>query len=126
VFGQLRGKVYDTHTQKPIARVTIESKNSGMKESTDGEGRFYFANLNNGDSLIFSHVGYNMVTLKAGIEELIVYLDKSENIIEEIVLQTGYESLPKERATGSFTSIDKALLNRSTSSNLMERLEGVS
>src|SRR5690606_36831105 len=42
--------------------------------------------------------------------------------IEEVQVNTGYQRLPKERATGSFVQIDNELLNRSVSTHLLERL----
>ena len=46
--------------------------------------------------------------------------------LDEIsVVSTGYEALPKERATGSFVKIDNKLLNRRVSTNILDRLDGV-
>ena len=38
---------------------------------------------------------------------------------------TGYQKIPKERATGSFVQVDSMLLNRSVSTNILDRLDGV-
>jgi TonB-linked SusC/RagA family outer membrane protein len=45
--------------------------------------------------------------------------------LQEVVINTGYYQIPKERATGSFDHIDKQLINRSTGSNIISRLEGI-
>src|SRR5690606_12870067 len=45
--------------------------------------------------------------------------------IEEVQVSTGYYRIPKERATGSFVQIDNELLNRSVSTNILDRLNGV-
>jgi TonB-linked SusC/RagA family outer membrane protein len=45
--------------------------------------------------------------------------------LEGVVVNTGYQSIPKERATGSFVQIDRALLNRRISPDIISRLEGV-
>src|SRR5690606_934800 len=45
--------------------------------------------------------------------------------IEEVQVNTGYQRLPKERATGSFVFLDSALLARRVSTNILDRLEGV-
>src|SRR6185312_1002579 len=42
-----------------------------------------------------------------------------------VVVSTGYEILPKERATGSFVQIDNALINRSVGTNILDRLNGI-
>jgi len=57
--------------------------------------------------------------------KLTVNLKKMTGSLVDVVVNTGYQTLPKERATGSFTQIDNQLFNRSTSGNVLERLEGV-
>lgn len=126
VIGQIRGVVYDEEDRGPLVNVTIRSASTGLAVSSNTEGQFYLKDVSYPDSLIVNHIGYNRVTLFAETAEVVIYLEKSENVIDEIVLQTGYESLPKERATGSFASLNKDLLGRSTSNNLLDRLDGVS
>ncbi|WP_164108682.1 MULTISPECIES: SusC/RagA family TonB-linked outer membrane protein [Sphingobacterium] len=59
-------------------------------------------------------------------EQPIDTLEKDEtNIIDEVVVNTGYYTIPKERATGSFTHIDRKALDRSVGGNILERLEGI-
>lgn len=41
------------------------------------------------------------------------------------IVSTGYQTLPKERATGSFVQINNELLNRRISTNVLDRLEGI-
>ncbi|MGX7835520.1 carboxypeptidase-like regulatory domain-containing protein, partial [Campylobacter fetus subsp. venerealis] len=41
------------------------------------------------------------------------------------VMATGYQEIPKERATGSFVQLDRELVNRRVSTNLIDRLEDV-
>src|SRR5690606_28197650 len=45
--------------------------------------------------------------------------------IEEVEINTGYQRIPKERATGSFVFVDSALLNRAVSTDIISRLKGV-
>ncbi|SEN69445.1 TonB-linked outer membrane protein, SusC/RagA family [bacterium A37T11] len=45
--------------------------------------------------------------------------------LQEVTVSTGYQSIPKERATGSFVFIDSALFNRSVSTDVLSRLKGV-
>ncbi|MBB5440096.1 TonB-linked SusC/RagA family outer membrane protein [Pedobacter sp. AK017] len=53
-------------------------------------------------------------------------LQKDTIKLKEVVINTGYYQTPKERATGSFDHIDNLLINRSTGSNIISRLEGIS
>lgn len=53
-------------------------------------------------------------------------LEKGKNnLIDEVVVNTGYYTIPKDRATGSFTHIDSKALQRTVGGNILERLEGV-
>src|SRR5690606_27522211 len=48
------------------------------------------------------------------------------NYIEEVeVVSTGYQSIPKERATGSFAHVNSEMLNRNPSMNILSRLDGI-
>ena len=42
-----------------------------------------------------------------------------------VTVSTGYEDIPKERATGSFAKINNATLNQQTGTNILKRLDGV-
>lgn len=41
------------------------------------------------------------------------------------IVSTGYQRIPKERATGSFVLVDSAQLNRKVSTDIFSRLEGI-
>ncbi|SEO04991.1 TonB-linked outer membrane protein, SusC/RagA family [bacterium A37T11] len=45
--------------------------------------------------------------------------------LDEVEVSTGYQTLPKERATGSFEVIDQKLFNRNISTNVLDRLDGL-
>jgi len=47
-------------------------------------------------------------------------------ILNEVnIVSTGYQRIPKERATGSFVLIDSVLFNRRNGRNVLDRLDGV-
>ena len=49
-----------------------------------------------------------------------------EKNLDTVIINTGYQQIPKERATGSFTSISKALFNQQAGPTVLERLEAIS
>src|SRR6185312_3009033 len=59
-------------------------------------------------------------------DNLPVYLKPDQSILQNVIVSTGYQQIPKERATGSFTMINNTLLNRSVSTDILSRLENVS
>ena len=56
---------------------------------------------------------------------MVVRMKQLSNVMEEVLINTGYYAIPKERATGAFSHIDQELLNRTNSTNILDRLEGV-
>jgi len=95
---------------------------------SDSKGRFNVLVSRLPDTLVISHTGYhNKVLLIAEgmILPLIIELEESTAELAEVIVSTGYQDLPKERATGSFVKIDKELFNRRVSANVLDRLEGV-
>lgn len=46
-------------------------------------------------------------------------------MLEEVEVSTGYQTIPAERATGSFESVGEKLFNRQISTDLLSRLDGL-
>ncbi|GEP97607.1 SusC/RagA family TonB-linked outer membrane protein [Chitinophaga cymbidii] len=81
--------------------------------------------------LLVSYVGMEPKTIKlsqSNLENgtLAIMLQYSISALAtvEVSVSTGYQTIPRERATGSFVVIDSALLNRSISTNILDRLDG--
>jgi TonB-linked SusC/RagA family outer membrane protein len=57
----------------------------------------------------------------------IIQMTLADRVLSEVgIVSTGYQKIPKERATGSFDLIDNNLFNRSTGTGIISRLNGVS
>src|SRR5690606_180098 len=124
----LTGTVYSTKANSPIPGVRILSSETGRTAISDEKGNFAFTGLRYSDTLSFRSVGYLPVEMPVRNMEnshLDVFLDESMSFIDEVIVNTGYQSLAKERTTGSFTLIDNQLFNRSVSTALISRLVGV-
>lgn len=121
----INGKVFDEQTKMPLGGVTV-MVNSGKSVMTDASGFFYLS-LEKGDSaVLISRAGYNEMSVSGqSMQSHSFYLKPNTITIEEVTVSTGYQQLPKERATGSFEKIDNTLFNRSTGTNILNRLEGV-
>jgi TonB-linked SusC/RagA family outer membrane protein len=122
----ITGKVYDEQNKMPIAGVTVTA-NNGRPVITDSSGFFKLTASANSPTLTFSSIGYfpYQISVKS-FKNGIVYLKPNIVTIDEVTVSNGYQQLPKERSTGSFDKIDNQLLNRSTGSGILNRLEGVS
>lgn len=118
------GKVVDIEST-PIMGATIKIE-KGRLTSTDSAGNFVITHKESTIILHISHIGYQPVEFKVSTSYAVIKMTPSMGLMDDVtVLSTGYQRLPKERATGSFVQIDNTLLNRRVSSNILDRLQGV-
>lgn len=114
-----------TVEDKPVAVATVTNLSNGRSTKSDEKGEFsVYGNV--GDSIRVSAVGFHSyMSLIASADSILVVLDHQAELLDEVMVYTGYSTIPKERSTGSFALVDNQLLTRSVSQNLIERLEGV-
>jgi len=93
--------------------------------STNAEGYYEISVPVAGSEISFKLIGYESVKLHAENPELNVVLKTVYAELSEVTVNTGYQTLPKERATGSFVVLDKALFNRQVSTNILDRINGI-
>lgn len=117
------GTVIDEENEPlPGATVLIKGSN-GQGTATDADGRFTLSVNDPNCVLMVSYVGMKSMEVKATAGKPIdIRLESSDNRLNEIVV-TGYQTLSKERATGSFDIIDKKQLQKATG-NIASRLMG--
>lgn len=124
----IRGRVISELDKQPLFGATIISKSTKVVTKTGKDGSFSFMGKW-GDNITVSYTGFESKTITLIITDknLIVELLPSENRIDEVqVLSTGYQKLPKERATGSFSAINNEELNRRPGESILSRLEDMS
>lgn len=107
----------------PGAAVIIKGTQVGV--ATDADGKFAIAvEPGNDVTLVFSFIGYKSKEVKVGDSETLeVHLEADVKDLEEVMV-TGYQTISKERATGSFDIIDKKHLQQ-PAVNIAERLVGM-
>jgi TonB-dependent starch-binding outer membrane protein SusC len=120
---RLSGKVVDAISKEPLADVSIRRVSDKLLIKSDLQGEFKVL-ISKKDSLIFSHVGYELsiIAVEPG-NTVLVELRELSNALDEVVVSTGYQQIPKERATGSFATIDEKMLNRRVSTDIISRME---
>src|SRR5690606_41336729 len=76
----------------------------------------------------FGHISllYSYVHLQPDVHYYVVKREQPERAIDEVLVSTGYQNIPKERSTCSFELIDNELLNRSVGTDILSRIENVS
>lgn len=120
------GRVIDT-LGNPLEGATVQVKGKSGGIATDKTGFFNIA-AEIGDKIIVSFVGYLKMEFVADgkPEEKVVVLRVVQTGISEVsIVSNGYQQLPKERATGSFTYISREMINRSPGPDILSRLEGI-
>lgn len=105
--------------------VSVIIKGTQVGVATDIEGRFEIKVDNNPAlTLQFSFVGLKTKEVKIGEQrELQVVMEAAAENLEEVVV-TGYQTLSKERATGSFGIINTQSIEAKLQPNLSSLLEG--
>lgn len=124
----LFGRVLSSVEGKPLAGATITLKESTQYAVSDTSGNFTLSIPDKQVNLHVSHVGFISESIYLSKEQntMVFYLKPDETILKDVIVSTGYQNVSKERATGSFTILNNALLNRSVSTDILSRLENVS
>ncbi|MFC3198126.1 SusC/RagA family TonB-linked outer membrane protein [Parapedobacter deserti] len=123
----IKGRVLNAADSLPIPNAGIRVADIGATR-TDGDGRFEIKLMESRVTLRASHIGFQPQELKISLPltaSLTIMLHSAAQQLDEVVVSTGYEEIPLERATGSFEKIDNALLNRSVSMDVLSRIENV-
>ncbi|MBO9634170.1 MAG: TonB-dependent receptor plug domain-containing protein, partial [Chitinophagaceae bacterium] len=123
----LKGRVLDPKGE-PLAGATISVDGSDRVTVSAADGRFSLTGIGERATIIVSNIGFQSSTIKlSGQKDLIVQLNVSaEEMKEVVVLNTGYQQIPKERATGSFEQINTKKFNQQISTDVLSRLRGMS
>lgn len=121
----ITGMIYDENN-KALNGAAIKIKNSSRGTLTGESGFFVMHSVPVKTTLIITYVGYKpeevVVTGKTIVKQMTV---SARNLEEVSILSNGYQFIQQERATGSFTLADSNLLNRRVSTNILDRLDGV-
>lgn len=110
-----------------IAGASVSVKGTNIGASTATDGSFILQGVKKNAILLISSVGYETKLVKVtGESPISIQLTISAQSMEEItIVNTGYQKLPKERSTGSYAFVDSALFNRTVSTNIIDRLDGI-
>ena len=117
----ITGRVTDT-SGAPVVGATVTVEGSHRGAVTDQNGNYRIQSRDN-VVLVFQCLGYERTQVKAGTKSVIdVEMEESIMKLDDVVV-TGYQTISKERATGSFDIIDKSRIEK-PSGNIASRLIG--
>ncbi|NCU06080.1 MAG: TonB-dependent receptor plug domain-containing protein, partial [Chitinophagaceae bacterium] len=123
--GMLKGKVIDSDG-KSISGASVQARLSGNITKTNEHGEFSMPTILTADTVEISFVGYETFRqfISSGIFHTITLVPKTISL-EEVQINTGYQTKAKERLTGSFAQVDNKLFNQQVSPDVLSRLEAI-
>lgn len=123
----IRGVVKDS-TGLPLPGVSIQVKGGLAATATDQNGKFVIANVGLHSVVRFFLIGYDPeeIIISSNKELQVILMPSVIGLKEVAVVSTGYQLLPRERATGSFSSISGEQFERHVAPDILSRIEGVS
>lgn len=125
---RLSGKIIAARDSLGLPGVSIRVKGTTLGTSTAADGSFSFTIPAREVMLEVFYIGYLKKELPVILplnRALLIALEEDAAELQEVVVSTGYQEIPKERATGSFVQLDNKLLNRSVSTDILSRLQDV-
>lgn len=105
--------------------VTVAVKNGKNMCLTDAEGHFNIWLNSNESTLVISYIGMKTMEVAAlhdGPLKIVMKVD--DNPLNEVIV-TGYQTLSRERTTGSFNVVTADRLKDKLQTNIINRLEGM-
>ncbi|WP_164974157.1 SusC/RagA family TonB-linked outer membrane protein [Filimonas effusa] len=121
-------KVISASNKMPLAGASVIVKETGATAVTDHAGNFRITVPQTGATIMISFVGYHALQQSLSPASELPSTFEMKSSIQEmqmVTVNTGYQNIPKERATGSFEIVDNKLFNRTVTTNVLERLDGV-
>jgi TonB-linked SusC/RagA family outer membrane protein len=112
----------------PVQGADIRLLASGKHTLSADNGSFTLQLSHFPDTLLITHIGYaekKLLLLSPASLPGDIILEPLADSLAEVVVNTGYQQLPKERATGSFAFVGRSRLNEQVSTNILDRLETI-
>src|SRR5690606_23429840 len=123
----IRGRLVDVNGQ-PVSGASIRIKGTNIGTITDENGYFKInQQAISGQVLVCSCVGYEPIEIAAATEIGTIVLQQTNNTIEgvELIVNTGYQKISKERAAGSFAQVSAQDMEGRLQTNFIDRTEGL-
>ena len=119
----VNGKVTSATDGEPLIGATVQVQGSKAGSVTDIDGN-YTINAEQGQTLVFSYVGYLTKTVKVGGASTIdVTLEEDRQSLEEVVV-IGYGVQKKKLLTGATTQVKGENIAKLNTTNPLQAMQG--
>lgn len=122
----IQGRVVNEKSE-PLAGATVVVRGKSLGTATDDKGDFTLYHVPPKESVTVSYTGYGQQEqrVNAGTVLQIRLSPATADLKEVTVYATGYQKIPEQQATGSYDYISNDLLERSVSTDLLSKLDGI-
>ncbi len=119
----VKGRLLDENRQ-PLVGASVKIKGTNRMVVTNEKGEFSFSGVDETAVLVFSFVGFEIKEVPAKKDMGNIQLGLANNELDQInvFVSTGYQTLPKERSTGSFSTVSKEVFNQQVGTDILSRL----
>lgn len=122
----IRGQVTDE--QGAPVNATILVKGSNRYVITNDYGHFMLPGIKEQDVLEVTGIHIQSREISPGKQrtlQIVTQLKITELDSVSVSFKTGYQYVPKERATGSFVHLDNKAINRTATTDILSRIQGL-
>ena len=110
----------------PFPGVSVIVKGTRTGEATDADGKYQIQYDPQYTTLEVTFIGYKKMEIVIGNRSVIdIRLEPDAYYVDDVVV-TGYQTLPKERVTGSFAKITPEQLDQTLSYSIVDKIESIS
>lgn len=121
----INGTVRDKNNHKPIPMATVRVLEENTTVQTNENGGFDLLFTGATVEIEISSIGYQTERkiVDTNTTTITISLSQQINEIDEVMVSTGYQTIPRERLTGAFSYIDNQTFNRQVGTDILSRLE---
>lgn len=120
----VRGKIVD-EKGAPMAGANVYLKFGQQRASSDDNGVFIMSDVDEKDTILISYTGYQQLRLFAKPDMGNIAMVPSNEVLSEIVVTTGYQTLTKDRSPGTIEHVGQDILANRPATDLSAALQGV-
>ncbi len=122
---EIKGKVVAAGDGMSLPGATVFIKGTKEGVQTDLDGNYSIKVKGNDAVLVFEFMGFNTVEKKVGAQSIVnVSLADATEMIDEVVITTGYEKLSKRTFTGAISTISEKELKVDGMPDVSRMIEG--
>jgi TonB-linked SusC/RagA family outer membrane protein len=117
-----QGRLTDA-SGEPLSGAVVKVVGTDKATVADADGNYKIEGVHEGDVLQYSYIGMKDYQHKASRKPVSIILENDEHTLDDVVV-TGYQTLKREEATGSFQKITSKEMDKRYTGDIQTNLEG--